>query len=272
MSSETTQSESSDRPSMFRWFFRPRYGYFEFSLIGSLVAVLLAFLWMQSERLNHLSKAAFRSPFPSVKAAEEVILADSETYSKSYQFTTNWFTWNVPVWKAVLERYRGVPDLRYLEIGLYEGRSALWMLENVLTDPTSRLVGIDIFDGALKDRFFANLKLSGLEARADIRLGRSQDILRTLEPESFDIIYVDGSHDTSDVLEDAVLAWKILKPGGVLIFDDYKWAGCFTPGAETRDAPEDLPKFAIDRFIDCFRDEIEFVHNSYQMIVRKHAD
>ena len=30
---------------------------------------------------------------------------------------------------------------------MYEGRSSVWMLENVLTDPTSHLTGIDVFEG-----------------------------------------------------------------------------------------------------------------------------
>ena len=38
---------------------------------------------------------------------------------------------------------------------------------------------------------------------------------------NFDLIYIDASHYAPDVLSDAVLAFKLLKPGGILIFDDY---------------------------------------------------
>lgn len=37
----------------------------------------------------------------------------------------------------------------------------------------------------------------------------------------FDLIYVDGSHDYKDVKNDLYEAWKALKPGGLLMADDW---------------------------------------------------
>ncbi len=47
----------------------------------------------------------------------------------------------------------------------------------------------------------------------------------------FDVVYVDASHMAGDVLSDAVLAWKLLAPGGIMIFDDYAWSSLRYPGA-----------------------------------------
>ena len=33
------------------------------------------------------------------------------------------------------------------------------------------------------------------------------------------IVYIDGSHRPEDVLTDAVMAWKLLKEGGIMILD-----------------------------------------------------
>lgn len=41
----------------------------------------------------------------------------------------------------------------------------------------------------------------------------------------FDMIYIDGNHEPDYVLEDAVLSFRKLKVGGVMIFDDYGWGG-----------------------------------------------
>ena len=41
-------------------------------------------------------------------------------------------------------------------------------------------------------------------------------------------VYVDGSHHARDVLQDAVLAWGLLRPGGYMIFDDYGWVSNVT--------------------------------------------
>jgi hypothetical protein len=41
--------------------------------------------------------------------------------------------------------------------------------------------------------------------------------------ESFDYIFIDGSHFADDVMLDAVMAWQLLRKDGVLVFDDYLW-------------------------------------------------
>ncbi len=43
-----------------------------------------------------------------------------------------------------------------------------------------------------------------------------------------DCIYVDGSHDEEDVYSDVTKYWKLLRPGGVMIGDDYspRYPGC----------------------------------------------
>jgi hypothetical protein len=47
-------------------------------------------------------------------------------YRKDYRFTADWFTPAIPVWKKVLKDYQGKPDIHYLEVGIFQGRSALW--------------------------------------------------------------------------------------------------------------------------------------------------
>lgn len=79
--------------------------------------------------------------------------------------------------------------------------------------------------------------------------------------EWFDLIYIDGSHEAADVLADAVLAWPLLKPGGLLGFDDYGWR--VFPEPERRPAP------AVDAFLTCLRGWYEPVHRGYQVWVKK---
>lgn len=44
----------------------------------------------------------------------------------------------------------------------------------------------------------------------------------------FDLVYIDGSHYSHDVLSDAVLSFPLLKVGGHMLFDDYLWRGRFS--------------------------------------------
>lgn len=279
-----SQSTLEKCPSEGRWrrAFRPRYSPLDLVLLTlALTFAVSATAFYICEQFRRqrdefrrqreeLVEAAFRSPLPAVTLSKSgPNRPDDQTYHARYEFTQDWFTPHIPVWEAALASYRGKPGVTYLEVGLYEGRSAFWMLENILTDPTSHLTGIDLFDGELKDRFFENLRRSGAEDRATIVIQPSQVELRKLPLESFDIIYIDGSHATPDVLEDAVLSYRLLKPGGVLIFDDYQWSGALNQGPLTHDASSDFPKAAIDSFVQCFADRVRVIHVANQLIVKK---
>ena len=188
-------------------------------------------------------------------------------YSRPYEFNPglDWFSANIPVWQAALAEFKGRPGVNYLEIGCFEGRSAVWMLENVLTDSQSKLTCIDPYQehiGAdVMNRFLANVERAGASSRTTLVRGFSQEKLRDLPLDAFDIIYVDGDHRAAPVLEDAVLSWRLLKVGGLLIFDDYRW--------EVTQPPAERPLMAIDFFTETFRDRIEIVHRDYQLILRK---
>lgn len=183
---------------------------------------------------------------------------------RPYHFTSDVFSSNIPVWTKVLAPYAGRPNVHYLEVGVLEGRSAIWMLENILTHPSCTLTGVDLFPGDLQERYLANLRLSGYADKAITIKGLSQLELRRLQPDSYDIIYVDGGHTADMVLADAVLCWELLKMGGLLIFDDYRW--------ERETYPDELrPGVAIDAFITAYRNYLEIVHRDYQAIVRKKA-
>ena len=188
-------------------------------------------------------------------------LPGATPYSKDYDFSEDWFTFHIAVWNNALASFKGKPNIHYLEIGLYEGRSAIWMLENILTHPSARLTGIDIFSGAVKERFLANVERSGATDKVTTIIGYSQVELRKLSLGSFDVIYIDGSHRADDVLEDAVLSWRLLKEGGVLIFDDYRW--------NLHWPPEERPKIALNAFRKFYGRHFEVIHDDYQLIMRK---
>jgi len=186
-------------------------------------------------------------------------------YRHAYVFEEDWFTHHTPHWAALLEPYRGKPDVHYLEVGVWEGRSFFWMLDNVLTHPTSSATGIDIF---VHEHLVENLERSGAGDRAEILQGYSQVELRKLPAETYDVIYIDGSHTADDVLEDMVLAWPLLEPGGLMILDDYGWDGAENAGG--RPMPEDLlPRIAIDAFLSTYRNFVEVVHKDYQVALRR---
>ena len=203
----------------------------------------------------------FANPLGAASGSLQAQSVHKEERAKPYKFTKDWFSGNIPLWTEVLAPFKGKPNIHYLEIGVWEGRSAIWVLENILTHPTSTLTGIDVFPDNLKETYIENLRISGFPEKAVTLTGLSQIELRRLNPDSYHIIYIDGGHTADMVLADAVLCWDLLKVGGVIIFDDYRWG---------REYPDEIrPGMAVDTFITAYRNHLELVHKGYQVIVRK---
>ncbi|XXX74543.1 class I SAM-dependent methyltransferase [Sorangium sp. So ce134] len=186
-----------------------------------------------------------------------------------YRITQDWFSHNVPSWESALAPLRGAPDVRCLEIGSFEGLSACWLLENVLTHETSRIVCIDPFDGPgqlqAERHFDHNVRQTGAGHKVTKLKGYSRQALPLLAGSTFDIAYVDGSHHPVDTLQDALSVWPLLRRGGLAIFDDYAIGAHY---------PKELaaaidPKPGIDAFLGFIQGGHEIVLQGYQLIVRK---
>ena len=149
----------------------------------------------------------------------------SKHYDFDYNKTFRVFVEKIPLWDNFLNSFKGKPNIHCLGIGVNQGRSAIWVLENILTHPSAKLTGIDSFpDGTgLKEQYLSNLKLSGVAHKTKTLEGFSQVELKKLPLNSFDIIYIDGDHRAKSVLADAVLSFDLLKKGGILIFGNYFW-------------------------------------------------
>jgi predicted O-methyltransferase YrrM len=189
---------------------------------------------------------------------------------ENYRFTADWFGGHIPNWQEWLGHLAGKPELRFLEVGCYEGRSVVWLLGNILTHETARIECVDVFfDDAsgssamdsYEQRFDHNIKTALGRKKVRKIKAPSQEWLRKLPLHSYDAIYVDGSHTAPDVLEDAVLAFRLLSPGGVMIFDDYEWNAYPDPWL--------TPRMGIDFFLRVYERQYELLSKGYQVAIRK---
>lgn len=213
---------------------------------------------------------------PEAIAAITEVKYAAEVQAKGYEFSQNWFGPNIPFWERSVGKFSGRAGLRILEIGSWEGRSTCWMIDHLLTDATARITCIDTFLGSVEhpglydaaisesveERFDRNIARTGHPEKVRKLVGKSQNALRSLIPNSFHLVYIDGSHIASDVLEDAILAWRLLQIGGVIIFDDYGFS--FPAGID--DLP---PKVAIDALVQSFDRKLKVIHQGYQMFLEK---
>lgn len=194
------------------------------------------------------------------------------------EFTVTWFDGNRGHLSRILAPFRGRPDVRMLEIGAYEGRSTVWFLDEILSGAGSALTTVDTWEGsaendpdempAVRGRFLRNTREYSDAGRLTVVVGRSQTFLadriargQTAPGHGFHIIYVDGSHAAADVLSDAVLGWALLEPDGVMVFDDYIWAG--------GTSEQDRPRFAIDSFLACYLGQYDELYRGTQVVIRR---
>jgi predicted O-methyltransferase YrrM len=192
-------------------------------------------------------------------------------------FAYDWTSPNFSVWTQLLAPFAGQP-IRILEIGSYEGRSALFFL-NFLR--RSSIVCIDVWDSAILEpalvaqmpeivgeypkaeaRFDRNL--SSFTDRLEKIKGPSTDALTELglKQRRFELVYVDGEHRRPGAYRDCVLSWPLLTPGGLLIIDDYEFDAGLPPEAK--------PKEGIDAFLSGIFSHYDELHRAYQIAIRKH--
>lgn len=162
--------------------------------------------------------------------------------------------WFCNLTASLWERYvlpRKASIAHYLECGVCEGQSMLWVLEHLLWDkPHGRGVGVDVFTPARNwhhgegdehlSRALANISLQfGTEAVASLPSGYewngyngdntkpaceiykadSRDFMR-LENREFDMVFIDGGHDANVALPDIVNGFRLLREGGLFVIDD----------------------------------------------------
>lgn len=186
-------------------------------------------------------------------------------------YTNDWFgNSGLPNFSQLTHNFRDRP-VQGLEIGSFEGRSSNWIVENWCAHEGSRLTCVDPFTGNVEnpkeecvnlyERFIDNTR----ENSGKIRVLRreSLDALTHLlaTGELFDFAYVDGDRHNLPTLVDGILVDRMLRPGGVIIFDDYGW------GPDL--APYDRPREAIEYFFTTMGDRYQVVGVNWQVVAVK---
>jgi predicted O-methyltransferase YrrM len=73
--------------------------------------------------------------------------------------------------------------------------------------------------------FVANLERYGVRERVTVHAGFSGDVVPTLPPEAYDLVFIDADHSEPAVREDLRLVVPHVRPGGVIAFHDYGQPG-----------------------------------------------
>ncbi|OCR00876.1 hypothetical protein BCD67_24455 [Oscillatoriales cyanobacterium USR001] len=180
---------------------------------------------------------------------------------RKYEFTRDWFSHNIPIWEKHLKHLAGLPGINILEIGSFQGMSACWFLDYLLTDHSAKITCIE---PSFQPQFDDNIAKTGAGEKVTKLAEMSYNALLILPENSFDLIYIDGCHQATSVLEDTLLSWNLAKVGSIIIFDDYEWRD---PESKVQ-----ITKIGIDIFMAIFQTQMEFLHKGYQIIIKKIGD
>lgn len=195
-----------------------------------------------------------------------------------FSYSTDWFSINIPNWNKILTDngfFSQNKVVKALEIGSWQGRSSCWIIQNLLLNSASEVHCIDTFGGSMENTnsdenallfncFSHNIYIANGQNKCVPYKGISHEVLKKMASEYanyFDFMYIDGSHKADDVFNDAVLAFQLLKKGGLMFFDDYEW--------EMYADPSLCPKQGIDKFMALYKDQLKVIKIAYQAYFQK---
>lgn len=176
----------------------------------------------------------------------------------------NWFDMGAKYnFEAVLTQFKDKEDLHYLQLGAFTGDASVWLLDNVLTGKGSKLTDVDTWGGSNepdhKSMDFADVEKVYDEKINGRTIKQKKTTLDYLTHAvgcsecnyEFDFVYVDADHTAASALIDAELAWNVLKPNGIIAFDDLHW-GIGLP-------PSLTPSLGISLFAERHALELEII-------------
>ena len=170
-----------------------------------------------------------RNFLPNYKTKKKSKKIENMIYKKfqSINYKEKWFCNNLNYLSVNFRNIENVRDI--LEIGSYEGRSAIFFLKKF---SDSNITCIDTWAGSDEH---TNINFELIEKNFDLNTSfyQSNNILFKHKMTSndffkknhkyFDLIYVDGDHTSNQVKIDLINSWNALKNGGFLVLDDYMW-------------------------------------------------
>jgi predicted O-methyltransferase YrrM len=184
----------------------------------------------------------------------------------------NWFAMGAQYYfEKYMTQVKDTP-ITALQIGAYTGDASLWLMENALTHPDSRLIDVDTWLGS-DEQIHKEFNWSDVETVYQSKLEpyiksgkiipkkmKSTDFLRDARSK-FNFVYIDGDHEAFAVLEDFTFVFDLVVPNGIIAFDDYTW-GEYLPIHKR-------PAFAIDAIRNCYQDKVEIIDVGSQLWMRK---
>lgn len=183
-------------------------------------------------------------------------------------FTQNW---NEELTNVLEKIYpiNPVEPMVCVEIGSFEGKGSIKIIEKMCVNPNSLLYCVDPWeDKYVNNELFSNLdhyfigqyerfknNTKGIHKIIELR-GQSDFVIDKIE-HLVDFAFIDGDHSEKQVYKDGVMMFEKMRNGGIMVFNDYGWIH----------NGENCGK-GIDRFLEEYKDNIDILYKKYNVAVR----
>ncbi len=118
---------------------------------------------------------------------------------------------------------QGMRPERVIEVGVARGYSSAVMLSAMNANQSGHLWSIDLPAPSVDERTTGSLVPDALRDRWTLSLGLSSVLIPRLVVRHgpFDLIVHDGDHNPATQRREWAALWRALRPGGVLVMDDF---------------------------------------------------
>jgi len=187
----------------------------------------------------------------------------SNFYNHTIFSDSDWFSSGISIFNKFMQNDKNFVK-NILEIGSYEGRSAIFFLNYF---NTSKITCVDTWLGShehvrkmeeIEKNFDNNLKLYENKL---IKHKTTSDNFFLTNKLLFDLIYIDGLHAYDQVKSDLENAYKFLRPKGYLLIDDYLWK--FYPINKKNVIN------SANEFMQKYNNNLELIYISEQVLLKK---
>ena len=185
----------------------------------------------------------------------------------TYKYKQTWFLYS-EISKLLISYCQTYDTNTILEIGCFEGLSSVFFADNLLNNLNSTLTCVDPFMtidnndhqelivNNTESNFDYNINMCKNSNKIQVHKITSDEFFKT-NTKTYNIIYIDGSHECDFIKRDMINSFRFLKPNVIMWMDDYL-------GGDSIKI-----KNTMDQFLFEYQGQYKIIHSGYQLAIQK---
>jgi len=185
----------------------------------------------------------------------------------NYKYSQRWFLGSEIRFNLVkfLDKSK---ENKILEIGCFEGLSSVFFADNFLDNPKSTLTCVDPFltiNNNDHSKFLQNNEEMNFDYNISTCKNSNRITIHKITSDNFfennnqtyNFIYIDGSHELNFIKRDMENSFNILEKNGIMWMDDYSGGD----GIQIKNT--------MNTFLEKYKNQYELIHKGYQLAIKK---